>query len=188
VSDQLLEDVLPAAQAGQAWALRAVYDQLAPRVHSYLRTRGAAEPEDLTSEVFLTVFPRLASVTGGAAGLRTFTFSVAHARLVDDLRRRGRREPVAAYDPSNDRRTTSSSEDDALVRLQTERVRELLDGLVPDQRDVLTLRILGDLTVDQVAASLGKSAGAVKQLQRRGLLAVRRVLQEAPGATDGVTL
>jgi RNA polymerase sigma-70 factor (ECF subfamily) len=188
VSEQLLEDVLPAAQAGQAWALRAVYDQLAPRVHAYLRTRGAAEPEDLTSEVFLTVFPRLATVTGGAAGLRTFTFSVAHARLVDDLRKRGRREPSTPYDPDTDRRTSSSSEDDALVRLQTERVGRLLGGLVPDQRDVLSLRILGDLTVDQVAETLGKSAGAVKQLQRRGLLALRRVLEEAPGATDGVTL
>jgi RNA polymerase sigma-70 factor (ECF subfamily) len=188
VSDQLLEDVLPAAQAGQAWALRAVYDQLAPRVLSYLRTRGAAEPEDLTSEVFLTVFPRLATVTGGAAGLRTFTFSVAHARLVDDLRRRSRREPPRQYDPATDVRTAPSSEDDALVGLQTERVRRLLDALAPDQRDVLVLRVLGDLTVDQVAETLGKSAGAVKQLQRRGLLALRRSLeQESVGDTDGLT-
>ncbi|MCW2601519.1 MAG: polymerase subunit sigma-70 [Frankiales bacterium] len=188
VSEQLLEDVLPAAQAGQAWALRAVYDQLAPRVHAYLRSRGSAEPEDLTSEVFLAVFPRLASITGGAAGLRTFTFSVAHARLVDDLRKRSRREPSTQYDAATDPRTTSSSEDDALARLQTERVRRLLDGLAPDQRDVLSLRILGDLTVDQVAETLGKSSGAVKQLQRRGLLALRRILEAAPGDPDGVTL
>ncbi len=188
VSDQLLEDLLPAAQAGQAWALRAVYDQLAPRVFAYLRTRGASEPEDLTSEVFLTVFPRLGTLTGGAAGLRTFTFSVAHARLVDDLRKRARREPTAAYDPATDRRTAPSSEDDALAALQTQRVRRMLDGLAPDQRDVLVLRVLSDLTVEQVAEALGKSAGAVKQLQRRGLLALRRTLEQLPGDTDGVTL
>lgn len=180
MSEQLLEDVLPAAQAGQAWALRAVYDELAPRVNAYLRTRGAAEPEDLTSEVFLTVFPRLATVTGGAAGLRTFAFSVAHARLVDDLRKRSRRQPSTSYDPATDPRTAPSSEDDALVRLQTERVRRLLDGLAPDQRDVLVLRILADLTVDEVAGTLGKSAGAVKQLQRRGLLTLRRELEALP--------
>ncbi|MDP9390745.1 MAG: sigma-70 family RNA polymerase sigma factor, partial [Actinomycetota bacterium] len=66
-----LGDALVAAQAGRPWALRAVYEELAPRVHGYLRARGASEPEDLTSEVFLTVFTRLATVTGGAAGLRT---------------------------------------------------------------------------------------------------------------------
>jgi RNA polymerase sigma-70 factor (ECF subfamily) len=185
VSDQLLEDVLPAAQAGQAWALRAVYDQLAPRVYAYLQARGAAEPEDLTSEVFLTVFPKLPTVTGGAAGLRTFTFSVAHARLVDDLRRRSRREPALPYDPDRDTRTSRSSEDQALDDLQTERVRRLLDGLAPDQRDVLVLRILGDLTVEQVAEALEKSAGAVKQLQRRGLVALRRSLT-ADAVPDGV--
>ena len=189
MSDQLLEDLLPAAQAGQAWALRAVYDHLAPRVHAYLRTRGALEPEDLTSEVFLTVFPRLPTITGGAAGLRTFTFSVAHARLVDDLRKRSRREPTTPYDPTRDGRTTRSSEEDALESLQAERVRRMLDVLPPDQRDVLVLRILGDLTVEQVASALQKSAGAIKQLQRRGLIALRRQLElSTAGDTDGVTL
>ncbi|MCW2668371.1 MAG: sigma-70 family polymerase sigma factor, partial [Frankiales bacterium] len=72
MSDALLDDLLPPAQAGEAWALRALYEHLSPKVLAYLRTRGASEPEDLTSEVFLTVFPRLSALTGGAAGLRTF--------------------------------------------------------------------------------------------------------------------
>ena len=197
MSDQLLDEVLPAAQAGQAWALRVVYDHLAPRVHAYLKARGAAEPEDLTSEVFLAVFPRLASVTGGAAGLRTFTFSVAHARLVDDLRKRSRREPTVPYEADRDTRTTASAEDVAVESVHTQQVRRLLDGLGDDQRDVLVLRILGDLTVEQVALALGKSEGAVKQLQRRGLISLRASLESlaphephpAPSVdTDGVTL
>jgi RNA polymerase sigma-70 factor (ECF subfamily) len=181
MSDAVLDDVLPAAQAGEAWALRRVYEQLAPAVHGYLRARGAEDPEDLTSEVFVTVFPRLASVTGGWAGLRTFTFSVAHARLVDDLRRRSRRQPTKEYDVTADPRVTPSAEEEALVGLQGERVLALLHTLGPDQRDVLAMRILGDLTVEQVATALGRSEGAVKQLQRRGLLSLRARL-EASGA------
>ena len=72
MSEQALEDALRAAQAGEAWAARVLYDALAPRVLGYLRTRGAAEPEDLTSEVFLAVFPKLAGVTGGVVGKITF--------------------------------------------------------------------------------------------------------------------
>lgn len=178
MTEQRLEDVLPAAQEGQAWALRAVYEELAPRVRGYLRSRGAAEPEDLTSEVFLAVFPKLASVTGGAPGLRTLVFSVAHARLVDDLRRQTRHGVAAEYDAQQDQRAAPSSEDEALALLATEQVRALLRGLPDDQRDVLLLRVVSDLTVEQVAAAIGRSPGAVKQLQRRGLLALRARAEE----------
>ncbi len=178
MSDRSLEDALPAAQAGQAWALRAVYDDLSPRVLGYLTSRGASEPEDLTSEVFLSVFTKLPGLTGGAAGLRTFTFSIAHARLVDDLRRRSRREPPVPYDGRRDTRTEASAEDTALLAWEHERVRRLFNLVGGEQRDVLVLRILGDLTVEQVAEVLDTSAGAVKQLQRRGLLALRRAMDE----------
>lgn len=177
VSDQQLDDVFAAAQQGEAWALRSLYDETAPRVFAYLKGRGAAEPEDLTSEVFLTVFPKLPSVTNGLSGFRTFAFSVAHARLVDDLRKRSRRDPEHTYDPATDPRTTTSAEHDALLNASTDRVRRLIDTLQGDQRDVLALRILGDLTLEQVANALGKSPGAVKQLQRRGLIALRRHLE-----------
>ena len=168
-----LDDALLAAQAGRPWALRAVYEELAPRVHGYLRARGASEPEDLTSEVFLTVFSRLATVTGGAAGLRTFVFSVAHARLVDDLRRQSRRGTPVTYETWHDDRTTSSTEDEAVDRIRTAEVRALLEQLPADQRDVLLMRVVADLSVEETARAIGRSAGAVKQLQRRGLLALR---------------
>ncbi len=178
MGDERLDDVLVAAQHGEAWALRVVYEELAPRVHGYLAARGAAEPEDLTSEVFLAVFPRLPQVTGGAAGLRTLVFSVAHARLVDDLRRRSRRGFTVAYEPQLDQRTTRSSEDDALEALGTARVRALLASLPDDQRNVLLMRLVSDLTVEQVAAAMGRSPNAVKQLQRRALLALRAAVQQ----------
>lgn len=171
--DQELDAALLAAQQGEPWALRAIYDDLAPRVRGYLRSRGAEEPDDLTSEVFLALFPRLGSVTGGAPGLRTLVFSIAHARLVDDLRRRSRRTPTVEYDPRTDERSAPSSEDEALALLATDRVRELLAVLPDDQRDVLLMRVVSDLSVEQVAQAIDRSPGAVKQLQRRGLLALR---------------
>ncbi|HUR15365.1 MAG TPA: sigma-70 family RNA polymerase sigma factor [Mycobacteriales bacterium] len=189
MDDAPLEDALRAAQAGQAWAARVLYEELSPRVLGYLRAKGAAEPEDLTSEVFLTVFGRIGTVTGGMAGLRTFAFSVAHARLVDEYRRRARRQPATEYAPESDPRTSTAAEDDGLVAVQTARVRALLDTLASDQRDVLVLRILGDLSVEQVAEVLGTSEGAVKQRQRRGLLALRKRLERAGITTiEGVTL
>jgi RNA polymerase sigma-70 factor, ECF subfamily len=185
VSEAELGVLLPAAQDGEAWALQALYEALAPQVHGYLRARGSAEPEDLTSEVFLAVFPRLGTVTGGPAGLRTLVFSVAHARLVDELRRRSRRTPTVPYDAETDDRTSASAEEEALELVATDDVRAVIDALPDDQRDVLLLRLVSDLTVDQVAIVIGRTPGAVKQLQRRGLLALRERAAQAAYPLSG---
>ncbi len=60
--------------------------------------------------------------------------------------------------------------------LSDQRLRVLLDGLSPDQRDVLLLRIVADLSIEDVAATLGKRRGAVKSLQHRALATLRRQL------------
>ena len=65
-------------------------------------------------------------------------------------------------------------EDDALRSAGDERVRQMLARLAPEQRDVLLLRIVGDHTVEQVAEAVGKTPGAVKALQRRGLRALSK--------------
>jgi RNA polymerase sigma-70 factor (ECF subfamily) len=174
-----LDGVLTAAVEGEPWALRRLYDELSPAVFGYLRARGAREPEDLTSDVFLAVFPRLATVTGGASGLRTLLFSVAHARLVDDLRRRSRREETVPFEAATDHRTAASAEDEALAAQSVEEVRRLIGQLPADQRDVLLMRLVGDLTVEQVAEVMGRTGGAIKQLQRRGLQTLRERLSSS---------
>ena len=55
---------------------------------------------------------------------------------------------------------------------------EILALLPDEQREVLTLRIVADLPLEHVAEVIGKSVGAVKQLQRRGLIAIRQAIEE----------
>ncbi len=171
------EQVLAAAQSGGAWAAEQLWTSLAPAVAGYLRVQGAADPDDVTSEVFLGVFRSLGSFAGGEEQFRSWVFTIAHRRLVDDRRSAGRR-PQLASDPGPDGGASApSAEHEALQRLGGDRVRQLCERLVPDQRDVLLLRLVGGLTVDGVADTLGKSSGAVKALQRRGLGALRRILE-----------
>ena len=97
VTDVLTDDLVSAAVAGDVDALGVVYRLLSPKVLGYLKAHGAEDPEGLTNEVFLHVLRRLGGLVGGSAGLRTFVFSVAHARLVDDVRRRSRRPAEARF-------------------------------------------------------------------------------------------
>jgi DNA-directed RNA polymerase specialized sigma24 family protein len=85
------DDVLAAAQAGAGWAFEVLYRDLAPSVTGYLRLHGAAEPDDLASETFLGVFTGLGGFRGDEEALRSWVFTIAHRRLIDDWRRRSRR-------------------------------------------------------------------------------------------------
>ncbi len=181
------ETILPAAQRGAAWALEALYRALAPAVVGYLRLQGAEDPEDLANEVFLGAFRGLAGFQGGEEQLRSWVFSIAHRRIIDERRRRARRVPVVPLEEAGTYRSSGPSvEDRALGALEEERLRRVCERLAPDQRDVVLLRLLGDLSVEQTAAALGKRPGAVKALQHRGVEALRRALAEEISA-EGVS-
>ena len=177
------DDVLTAAQAGSAWAFEVLYRDLAPSVTGYLRLHGAAEPDDLASETFIGVFTGLGGFSGDEPALRGWVFTIAHRRLVDDWRRRSRR-PQVSDDPGDLTELRGGDvEDDALVGVGTDTVHELCALLPDDQRSVLLLRILADLTIDQVAQAIGRSVGATKALQRRGLRALRTRLENSSEKT-----
>ncbi len=171
------DEVLAAARLGQAWALTALYRSYAGAVAGYVRARSPAEPDDLVSEIFTSVFTSLDRFSGDEADFRGWLFTIAQRRVVDDLRRRSRRVDTTAYEPADDARQVASAEQDSLDRMGEQWVRRVLERLVPDQREVLLLRILGDLTVEQVAGLVGKSPGAVKALQRRGLVAAEKIVR-----------
>ena len=173
----VFDEVLAAAQAGAAWAFEQLYRDLAPSVTAYLRLHGAAEPDDLASETFIGVFTGLSGFSGDEDALRGWVFTIAHRRLVDDWRRRSRR-PQVADDPGDlSAHVGGDVEDDVLVRVGAEHVERLCGALPADQRSVLLLRILADLTVEQVAEVLDRSVGSVKALQRRGLRTLRERLE-----------
>jgi RNA polymerase sigma-70 factor (ECF subfamily) len=180
--------VLAAARDGTPWALERIFTALAPVVTGYLRVQGSAEPEDLASEVFVAVLRNLRDFEGHETGFRSWVFTIAHRRLLDERRRQARRPPPEHLtEPADALAPELAAADDVEAAIErslgAERVRTLCERLVPGQRDVLLLRLLGDLSIEQVAGTLGKTTGAVKALQRRGLLAIGRLLER-----EGVTL
>lgn len=175
----VLDDDVERAGHGDQQAFRRVYDALAPRVLGYLRARGVEDPEGLTSEVFLSLFPRLPGLRGGADGLRTLAFSIAHARVVDDVRRRARRPVSLPYDAEHDDRVSESAEHEAVRTVEAARAVAMMAYLGEDQRAVVTLRVVADLTLEQTAQVTGKTVPAVKQLQRRGLARLRELMADA---------
>ncbi|MDP8932103.1 MAG: RNA polymerase sigma factor [Actinomycetota bacterium] len=175
------EPILAAARAGAEWAWREVYADLAPVVLGYLRGQQATSPEDVTGEVFLQVVRDLHCFQGSEGNFRSWVFTIAHHRLLDERRRRRRRPSEPTADVELERHLGAvESEPAALDALVTGEIVDLLARLSPDQCEVLLLRLVAGLTIEEVAAAVGKRPGAVKALQHRGLKALRRHLSDHP--------
>ena len=117
--------VLDAARSGAPWAFERLWADLSSAVAGYLRGQGAAEPDDLTSEVFLGVFAGLNSFTGSEEKFRSWVFTIAHHRLVDERRRTVRRYWTTTADLSILDQMGGDAEADALDVLGNQRVAEL---------------------------------------------------------------
>jgi RNA polymerase sigma factor (sigma-70 family) len=181
MSTERFTSLLGAAREGSEAAWQELYGGLAPVVLGYLRANGAPDPEDVLSEVFLQVARDVAGFEGDEKGFRSWVFTIAHHRLID-ARRHAARRPVDLQPEPTGRADDAAQE--ALERIGDEEVWRVLGVLSTDQRTVILLRVVGDMSIDDVAKAVGKRPGAVKALQRRGLAAVKRAL----GSRRGVTL
>lgn len=173
--DPLSADVA-AAQAGSVPAFERLYRALAPSVASYLRWHGVDDVDAVTNEVLAQAHRNLHRFTGDGARFRSWVFTIAHHRMVDD-RRSASRRPRMTDSEVREGALVGDVEEEALTVLGDDRLRELLEVLSPEQRDVLLLRVVGDLSLERTAEAMGKATGAVKSLQHRALAALRRHLE-----------
>ncbi|HEY6636624.1 MAG TPA: RNA polymerase sigma factor [Solirubrobacterales bacterium] len=176
MSPERFTTLLEAARQGSEAAWQELYDGLAPVVLGYLRANGAPDPEDVLSEVFLQAARDISSFDGEEPGFRSWLFTIAHHRLIDARRYSARRPVELAAEPPEPRERADDAAEEALERIGLGRVEEILAALSDDQRAVLLLRFVGDMSIEDVALAVGKRPGAVKALQRRGLAAVKRQL------------
>lgn len=179
MSERPFPEILAAAQAGEPWACARLYEGLKRPVTAYLRLQRAADPDDVASEAFLQVFRNLASFDGDELAFRAWVFTIARRRLLDTWRATSRRPAMTAWAPKLDP-VGGDAEEDALRRLGDERITVMLAGLTPEQREVVLLRIVADLPLEQVATTMGRSVNATKALQLRALRALRRSCPEPP--------
>jgi RNA polymerase sigma-70 factor (ECF subfamily) len=171
------ESILAAAREGREWAWAEIYDDLAPPLLGYLRARGAVEAEDLLGELFLQMVRDLGGFEGDEREFRAWAFAIAHHRLIDDRRYRRRRsvDPIGLHALDE----VAAPPDPAPPGIGDRQIRAALGRLPEPQLHVILLRVLGDLSVDQVARVLGKTPGAVKALQRRALATLERQLSKS---------
>jgi len=131
---------------------------------------------------FLELVEYAPALRGGADGVRAWLFRAARNNLIDERRKTARRGDVALDEQRAAGRAASGPgpEEQVLAAERDAVVRAALARLSPDQREVLGLRFAAQLTSREIADITGRTVGAVKALQHRGLAALERILSAEP--------
>jgi RNA polymerase sigma-70 factor (ECF subfamily) len=189
VADHEFDEILAAAREGAKWAIALFWQELHPPLLRFLRGLDATVADDVEAETWLAAARDLASFRGDQKQFRAWMFTIARNRLIDWRRREARRRSVAVTPgflgdhPADDDPAITAVDvlrADAAVAL----VRECLPR---DQAEVILLRVLGGLDVDEVAAIVGKRPGNVRVLQHRGLRRLAEHLAASEPERRGVT-
>jgi RNA polymerase sigma-70 factor (ECF subfamily) len=163
--------LVEAAHAGQEWAVAALYDGLQPALLRYLRSQEARAADDLASDTWVAVARGIGRFEGDASAFRAWVFSIARRRLADYRRTGARRrtQPVAA--PTLARLPSGQDPADVVTsQITAQEAIDRLKSLLPsDQAEIVVLRVVGGLGVEDVARILGKRPGTVRVLQHRAL-------------------
>ncbi len=167
---------------GDSDAVITAYRVLSGPVYGYLlnQTRDPTWSQDLTADVFLQVIEGAGRFEGSPSGFRAWVFRIARNSFIDHVRKESRRRHESVEAAEEAGRLPESSADpahEALSRVETDRIIEIMEDLSSEQREVLLLRLVADLPIAEVAEIVGKTPGAVKALQHRALRSLETRLE-----------
>ena len=168
-------------------ALAALYDRYGRRVFA-LAVRILNDPvgsEEVTQDVFMSVWRRGASYTSKKGKFTTWLFSIAHNRTIDELRKR-RRDRSRENDDIEDHYDLKSSDispaDAAVAQSEFAKVKAAMEKLPEEQKNVVEISYFKGLTQTEIATKTGQPLGTVKTRMRLALKKLRVALSAEMGA------
>jgi len=171
------EDLVREAVSGDQKAFAQLYEVHFDKIYRYvyLKIGDRADAEDMTQQVFLSALRSIASFRWQGTPFTAWLFRIAHNQIVDHLRKKTRRPILVEIDetaPSG----SDNPEHMAELNLSIERLTEATSHLTEAQKEVISLRFAGGLSIDEVAKAMGKKPGAIKALQHAAVIALRKLL------------
>ena len=169
--------------------LTVLYEELYDRIARYViaRTGNRDVGEDLAGEVFVRAVESIGSFRERGVPVEAWLFRIAHNLVVDHYRRSARR-PTVPIDDAMGLAGSADTAGEVEQRLAMERVAQMMQRLNPAQQEVISLRFSGELSAEEAGAVMGRTPGAIRELQRTALKALRALMgPEAvhPGAASG---
>ena len=178
-ADRQVEEIVKQAQAGEQAAFAELYEMYYDRIYRYVAFKcgNQIEAEDLSGEVFVKMIESIHTFRFRGFPFTSWLYRIAHNVVVDNFRRKGRRRTVPLDEALN---AASDAHSDlerlAEISLSIREVVGAMDRLTDLQREVVTLRFAGGLSIAETARAVGRKENAVKALQHAGIKKLRDAL------------
>lgn len=181
---QVEQNLVARACRGDKEAFTKLYESHFDRIYRYLviKIGNQAEAEDMTQRVFIRAYESIASYKSQGVPFSAWLYRIAHNQMVDYVRRESKK-PTIPLDESLPITGKSNPEHEVEVKIELEKVVAASQKLTKAQREVISLRFGGGLSLSEVAQTMGKTEGAIKALQHSAVLALRKLL--SMGTQDG---
>ncbi len=168
------------ARGGDADAFGLLYDHYQPSVYRFLyyRTRSVVVAEDLTSETFFRALRNMASFRWQGKDFGAWLMTIARNLATDHFKAGRTRLEMTTEDMGQHDDATEGPETAVLASLTNEILLEALTQLPNEQKDCLVMRFLQGMSIAETAQVLGRSEGAIKQLQLRGVRNLAKLMPE----------
>jgi len=168
------------ARQGDADAFGLLYDHYHGAVYRFLcyRTRSATLAEDLTSETFFRALRSMNGFRWQGKDFGAWLMTIARNLATDHFKAGRTRLELTTEDMGLHDDATDGPESTVLAGLTNEILLRALTELPSEQRDCLVMRFLQGMSIAETAAVLGRSDGAVKQLQLRGVRNLAKLMPE----------
>jgi RNA polymerase sigma-70 factor (ECF subfamily) len=168
------------ARKGDADAFGLLYDHYQSSVYRFLfyRTRSTTLAEDLTSETFFRALRSMTNFRWQGKDFGAWLMTIARNLATDHFKAGRTRLELTTEDMGLHDDCTEGPESSVLAGLTNEILLRALKELPDEQRDCLIMRFLQGMSIAETAAVLGRSEGAVKQLQLRGVRNLAKLMPE----------
>ena len=165
------DEVVAGARSGDPRAVEELFNELQPRLLRFLRSQENRFADDLAAEVWLGVAAGIARFDGEWADFRAWVFAIARRRLADHRRTAVRRRTdIVDVGSFEHHHAADAPEDEALDKMSGQQAALLITSVLSgDQAEVLLLRVLADLDVEQVASIMQRSPNWVRVTQHRAV-------------------
>jgi RNA polymerase sigma-70 factor (ECF subfamily) len=175
-------ELISRAQRGEVNAIGWLYDRHRESIFRYLwiRLDDRQLAEDLTGDVFMRMLDALPRYRQKGLPFRAWLYRIAHNLLIDHFRKMNHQTTVS-LEVAEELGTDVEPGRTIEQRQLTEQLQAALMRLEPTQSEVITMRFLAGLSLQETALALGKTEAAVKALQYRGLNGLRRALEPLEG-------
>ena len=157
-----------------AGILAELYEQYYDRVARYIasRTGNRDVAEDMAGDVFLRAVESFGSFQHRGVPVQAWLFRIAHNLIVDHYRRGSRRHTIP-IDETFDIAGASDVQAEVEHRLTMERVYQAMQHLNAGQQEVISLRFMAGLSAEDAGTVMGRTSGAIRELQRTAIKALR---------------